>query len=384
MRYTSGVGPRRLYLHLGTPKTGTTYLQELLWHHRRVLARHGLHYPGRVPEAHFLAAQDLQRMSFNDWPDPMASGAWPRLVDEVRRRSGTVVLSHELFGDASPADAQRALQDLSFTEVHLVVTARDLARQVPAVWQEDLKNRHHWAYEDFLTAVRPGSGVRTWFGEAFWSRQDVPRVLDRWAGGLRPSHVHVVTVPQPGQPRDVLWRRFASVVGVDPGLVDASHELRTNRSLDALEAALMRRLNSAVAGTVDWPVYGRAVEHVAGEVFGGRDRGRIVLPERDHAWAQQKGAEMVRVLAGRGYDVVGDLEELQVGPPEPQGRHPDRVDDGELLEVAVQALGELLFRNPLPPPEPRGAELAQQLALRAARGVRERARKRVRAVRRSV
>ena len=42
------------------------------------------------------------------------------------------------------------MQDLSFAEVHVVCTARDLARQIPAVWQEDVKNRHVVTFADFV------------------------------------------------------------------------------------------------------------------------------------------------------------------------------------------------------------------------------------------
>ena len=383
MRYNSPVAPpRRLYLHLGTPKTGTTYLQELLWHHREVLAAHGLHYPGAVPEAHFLAATDLQHVPFNDHEDAAAAGAWERLVEQVRGLSGTVVLSHELFGDASPEQAQRALRELSFTDVHLVVTARDLARQLPAAWQEDLKNRHHWTFARYLTAVRPGTGVRTWFGELFWHRQDVPRVLDRWARTLPPEKVHVVTVPPRGQSTDVLWRRFASVLGVDPGLVDATHELRSNRSLDALEAQLLRRLNRAVEDVVDWPTYGPVVAHLSQEVLGRHDRPRIALPADDHGWAADEAGQLVADLRARGYAVVGDLDELRVGPPPAEPvRHPDVATDSELLEVAVQVLADVLFVRPLPPPHVGGFELARRVATRARRAVRQAGRRVLTAVR---
>ena len=366
------MAPRRLYLHLGTPKTGTTYVQELLWHHREVLAGHGVHYPGAVPEAHFLAATDLQHVPFNDHADAAAEGAWRRLVEQVRRLEGTVVLSHELFGDASAEQAERALRDLAPAEVHLVVTARDLARQVPAAWQEDLKNRHHWGFAGYLTAVRPGTGVRTWFGELFWHRQDVPRVLERWARDLPAERVHVVTVPPRGQSTDVLWRRFASVIGVDPALVDATHDLRANRSIDALEAQLLRRLNRRVEGTVDWPTYGPVLAHLSAAVLGRSDRPRIELPPEDHGWAAEKADAMVAELTARGYDVVGDLDELRVGPPPSRpARHADEGTDGELLDVAVDVLADVLFRHPLPPPHVGGVELARRVAARVGRAVRQ-------------
>ena len=42
----------RVYLHIGAPKTGTTYLQEVLFTNRARLAEHGVLYPGESRTAH--------------------------------------------------------------------------------------------------------------------------------------------------------------------------------------------------------------------------------------------------------------------------------------------------------------------------------------------
>ena len=40
---------RRVYLHVGAPKTGTTYLQDRLTLNADSLAGHGVHFPTRSP-----------------------------------------------------------------------------------------------------------------------------------------------------------------------------------------------------------------------------------------------------------------------------------------------------------------------------------------------
>jgi hypothetical protein len=35
----------KVFVHIGLPKTGTTFLQSRLWHHREMLVRHGIYYP---------------------------------------------------------------------------------------------------------------------------------------------------------------------------------------------------------------------------------------------------------------------------------------------------------------------------------------------------
>ena len=39
----------RVFVHVGTPKSGTTYLQAGLWAQREALGSHGLLFPGRTP-----------------------------------------------------------------------------------------------------------------------------------------------------------------------------------------------------------------------------------------------------------------------------------------------------------------------------------------------
>ena len=53
---------KKVYLHVGTPKTGTSYLQHVLFHNQARLRSHGIHYPADRFDAHFLAALDLMRL----------------------------------------------------------------------------------------------------------------------------------------------------------------------------------------------------------------------------------------------------------------------------------------------------------------------------------
>ena len=53
---------RRVLLHVGTPKTGTSYLQDVLFRNQRTLAEHGILYAADRHDAHFLAALDLMRL----------------------------------------------------------------------------------------------------------------------------------------------------------------------------------------------------------------------------------------------------------------------------------------------------------------------------------
>ncbi len=342
----TGSATTRVFLHVGTPKTGTTYLQDLLWRNRSELGRRGVCYPGKYRESQFLAAMDLQGASIEEVGDlaPILPFAWDRLVAKVAAARGTVVVSHELFSPMEPDRIERVLKAFGGAELHVVCTVRDLARQLPAVWQEDLKNRHTLGFAEFIDAVRdPVQGH--WLGELFWRMQDVPDVLRRWAGTLPPQRVHVVTVPPPGSAPEQLWRRFAAVLGVRPdGLDDSPAE--PNRSLAPAEAQLLRRLNLALPPDLPWRVYERTVRQELVDALARRPGGacRLTLPADHVPWVSEQAKQMVTELADGGYQVVGDLDDL-LPTVAPAGPDPDEVSDSELFEVALDAARDIVERH---------------------------------------
>jgi hypothetical protein len=329
---------RRVYLHIGLPKTGTTAVQEMLWLNRDALAAAGVCYPGYVHTAHFLAAIDLQPQRYRDWLEPLSEGAWDRLAEHVRSWPGTSVISCELLATATPEQVERALASLDSAEVHVICTARDLARQIPSVWQENVKTGQATSFPDLCAALRTGEPAET--SGLFWDYQDLTRILRTWTGSLPPERVHVVTVPHDGSG---LWPRFASVLELDvSGLERAGGD---NSSLGATEVELLRRLNLAL--DVDWPHYASVVkDQLATEVLARRPGPRrITIGVDDHPWVRKQAQQFVDEIREAGYHVVGDLadllpfeEDLETGFPEPS--------DGELLDAAVDALARLVPRAP--------------------------------------
>ncbi len=235
---------RKVIVHVGAPKTGTSYVQDLLFTHRAALADAGTLYPADRFDAHFLAALDLMELQWGGL-EKQAVGAWDRLAEQVRAWSGTVIISHEILATATPAQVQRAFESFGDdTEVHVLVSARDLVRQVPAEWQENVKHRRIVGYRDYLDKITdPGreGTLAAWF----WGVQEVPDILERWGGTLPPEQVHVVTVPPPDAPRGLLWERFAQVFGLDAATY-ATETGRHNPSLGVPETALIRRINERV------------------------------------------------------------------------------------------------------------------------------------------
>jgi hypothetical protein len=329
-----------VFFHIGAPKTGTTYLQHVMAYNRTELRRAGLSYPSSQI-AHFWASQDLRGTGFRGFVDPHVPGAWDRLVNDARGWPRRSIIGHESFATASPAQIDRALADLAFADVHLVYTARDLARQLPAVWQERIKNRSVQSYADFLSSIRAGRrsgdpGVRH-----FWNMHGISRVLRRWGRNVDPDHIHIVTVPPPGSARDELWRRFATLLGVEPGDYRTDVPRGLNSSLGAAEAAVLRRFNEAIADRdVPWPAYAAVFKQQIAPSLGARFD-RIELPKDAYDWAVAWSERTVEALRRSGYDVVGNIDDL-VPTTRPTGVDPDDVPPDQFAEAALAGMVSLV------------------------------------------
>ena len=230
---------------------------------------------------------------------------------------------------------------LADVEVHVVVTARDWARQIPAEWQQFVKTRHQGTYEHFLDALRDNPGHR------FWQAQDYAEILARWGAGLPPSQVHVVTVPPAGAPPGLLLERFCSAVGLDPTTLD-SDTPRGNPSLGFEQAELMRRINTTLGDRMPKPRagYNRVAKFwFAEKVLTTTAGTRLVLPADRWPWAQEISRAQVERLAAAGYDVVGDLSDLSPTPPPPADAAPMTASDAVLLDIALEGLAAALTQR---------------------------------------
>jgi hypothetical protein len=330
---------RVVYLHVGAPKTGTTYLQDRLSLNRGSLARHGIHYPlGLHQSDHFGPALDLLKVPWGGLQHDV-EGQWDALSARVRRVDGTVVVSHEILAAARPGQVRRAMAAFDGSEVHLVYSARDLARQIPAEWQESIKHQRKVGFAGFLKQVQAAKRTRPslWF----WRVQSLPDVLTRWSRGLAPERVHLVTVPQPGAPRDLLWQRYCTAFGIDPTWAPQQSG-RENASIGAAETYLLRRLNRRLrqAGLTS-EAYRRLIrEVVVHQTLARRGGTRVTLPPAAFPWAAEVAEEWVEWVQGSGIQVIGDVADLRPVPPPPDQpwANPDRPPRPEMVDAAVDAI----------------------------------------------
>ncbi len=336
----------RIYLHIGEPKTGTTFLQDALWGNRARLAAQGLQLPGYADRDHSRASRDLRETPrpASDPADPWI-GEWDVLAGQALRTRGRAVISNELLAASSPQQAGRAVQSLLQAEVHVVATVRDFAALLSSEWQEAVKCRGTTGWEAWLDEVIAAEHAahrrrRSWF----WRVHDTLAILDMWSRHIPPDQVHVITVPRQDS-AGLLWARFAAVTGIEPGGYDLA-QARRNSSLGVAETEFLRLVNQALpTGMPDW-FYAREIKQIlAHGVLSARPHlSRLALLPSQHAWAAEQAEILIAGLRDAKYDVVGDLAELRPGSAARPHASSASPSAEQQLEAAVQVAAALADR----------------------------------------
>lgn len=332
----------RVVLHVGLPKSGTTFLQHSLAENAVALEDRGVLYPQTDDDVMFRAALDV-RGNHKAWGRRRkdVEGAWDHLAGRAHAHLGTTVVSHELLAAAGSRQIDSALSMLKGLDVHLVVTARDPARQLVSEWQEGVKHGRMLGFADFEAAVRAGDGG---VAEHFHSAQDLPGVLSRWGRWLPAENVHVVTVAPDGTDPRLLWARFGEVVGFDPTGFPAAGPAHANESLGIDEVDLLRRVNIALDGRLAQPAYGSLVkQRIAQQLLAPRASARPRLPLRMYDALVPLGETWKTEIERAGYTVHGSLDDLVPVPPDAEPIHPDDASPTAQVDGAATVIAELLL-----------------------------------------
>lgn len=329
----------RLVLHIGSMKSGTSFIQNVLGHNKETLQASGVLFPGERWKAQVKAVLDLMGHGGPEQPPLDPDGAWTKLADEVNRWSGTAVISMEFLGPRRADKIAQILASFPDTRVEAVLTCRDLARNIPAMWLESVQNGSVTGWADYLEAVRT-EDTTSRVGRGFWRQQAVPATALRWAGALGESRMTVLTVPRPGAAPGLLWERFASTIGVDPTVCDL--DVRANPSIGLATAQVLLQLNQRMVcedGTQPRG-YDTYVKHALAKRGLVQRQGVEPRLGLSAGWVTERGEQQIKQLRHDGHPVIGDLAELT---PEPvPGIDAADVDAEQQLAAAVDGMAHLV------------------------------------------
>jgi len=332
----------RVVLHVGTMKSGTSYLQTLLFAQKERLADTGVLVPGRAWIDQVRAVRHAL--------SPRKGGSRPRwdaMVEEIRAAEGTAVVSMEYLGPAHPDTIAGIVAALEAPEVRVVVTARDLNRTLVSMWQETIQNGRTWTWEEYVAdaeAKRPVAGVgvvdRETAGGTFWRQQDLVRMVADWSKVVGSDGVVLATLPQPGAPRHTLAERFAEASGLE---LDVHREVTTvNESLGLASVLVLRRVNELLdARDLPFPTgQGLRKRILAKTVLAARRYDEPALGLVTPAWVREQTEQTVTALKQAGTHLVGEWADLD--PVDVPGVEPDDVPLADVHEAALEGLAGLI------------------------------------------
>jgi hypothetical protein len=323
-----------IHLHVGEPKSGTTYLQAMLDENREALEQAGLLTPGQREQ--IRSAQDAIRGTSD-------GQLWQAMAHKLVAWSGSdALVSMETLCRANPSSVKRAVRAFGDAEVRVHITVRDVLRSLPAQWQQSTQHRKTWTWPEYSGAVIAGQSGHA-ATRNFWSQHDLEAILKRWSKVVGAQRVYVITVPRGGADPLLLWQRFAQALSLPA--VEVSQVSPSNESLGEVSAELMRRVNEAIEPLeLSEKQYNHAVRAVlARKVLAPRRSAepKVLPPPEAAPWAQRESERLIAAVTDAGVHVVGDLDELrpQVGETGPVAHVPS---DSDLAVAATEAVSGLV------------------------------------------
>lgn len=332
--------PETFYLHVGTRKSGTTTLQSITRASEEQLLAAGLGFPFGVPTG--TNRRPFMSLMRKLGGDPAKR---PAAVERLRASVAATSQKRAMFSAeglaALPADVIATLAEaLQDTDLHIIVTVRDLARQLPSEWQQSSKLGEVPGYLEFCDqVVDPASEL----SELFLARYDAADIAARWGAAVGPDRVHLIVLPQQRGDENWLPRTFFGLMDVGMDSLKFSDVAR-NTSMGYAEAELLRRTVAGFNARETYQPYEihllvrkewKPTEAGAGDKIG--------VPQAALDWCRARAERQIEEIKAGGWQVIGDLEDLRPNPSTPVFTERDSRDAE--LAVAMEQLGRFMTRD---------------------------------------
>ena len=306
---------KRLIIHPGFHKSGTTALQESFALNRPLLRENGIFYPPIGSKAHHRVAWALTQRPWG-WNrrggERTPEKYWDRMSSRINgAKEETVILSSEFFSEIDGERIRKIRSEIKGRDIQILFTLRPLAKLLPSSYQQYLKYGITIEYEDWLHAIldKPGESK---VSPTFWKRHSHGKVVARWVDIFGKSNVTLLIVNE-AQPT-FLFDEINKFLNLPTGTLNAAPS-GSNRSLTMEEISLLLELNRQFPKERVWDeyeVFVRAgyIRHLTDHVPPAADKARLLTPQ----WAVDKANELGKViqkeLLGTGVKIIGDVDSI--------------------------------------------------------------------------
>lgn len=325
----------QLYLHIGMPKTGTTYVQSVLHAGAAQLEEQGLTLLPASRQGNFRLSVAVRGGG--------SGTVVTRFGKRLRKvRTPRVLASDEMLGGATSEQIADFLAVCGDAEVHVVLSVRSLSRLLPSTWQQRVQQRGESpSLEDFLAAVTSREGE---LAERWWRERGVVQALERWAEQVPLERMHVITMPGAGSDPRSLLERHGSVLGIDVSVLDEG-VAKPNVSLGWAQAEVLRQ----VKDRVPTELHTRQAYLPVGKAWLGAahlapQRGAPPrMPSSLRTWCEDEAAATIAWLQAQPIEIAGDLDDLR--PRDADFVDDPRLDPEAVAEAAIEALTSIALER---------------------------------------
>ena len=306
---------KRLIIHPGFHKSGTTALQESFALNRALLRERGILYPHIGTKAHHRIAWALTQRPWG-WNkrggERTPEKHWDRMVDRINSaKEATVVLSSEFFTEIDGEKIRKIRSDIKGRDIQILFTIRPLAKLLPSSYQQYLKYGITVEYEDWLHAILDNPGESK-VSPTFWKRHSHGKVVAKWVDIFGKPNVTLLIVNE-AQPT-FLFDEINGLLDLPKGTINAAPS-GSNRSLTVEEISLLLEINRQFPKGRVWDEYElfiRAgyIRQLTDNVAPAPDKARLLTPQWAIDKANELGCEIQEELSNLGVKIIGDIESL--------------------------------------------------------------------------
>lgn len=317
----------KIVLHIGTMKSGTTYLQHGLISQLSRLSSGGWLYP--MSFAPVRGAINHERAIYGlvgnhiPWVDSQTQAnmnpQWQKLIAEVNQTDKNVLLSAEAVASMLEDGIELLLKALPEREIQMVLTARDLARVLPSSWQQSVRNGRPYGYQEYFERIQRAKElpISESVGSNFWRSYQLSDVINRWQKFLPLENISIVTVPNKTS-SNTLWERFVTALSLPLETVEPKFDdKKSHTSITWPEAEALNQLNQKWSSQKKpKKTQDQLRRRIVQEGFQHREnRGRpiaLTAPwlELARRWADEDVAQLTQI----GVRIHGDISDLRVSP----------------------------------------------------------------------
>jgi hypothetical protein len=296
---------KKVYLHVGFHKTGTTAIQESLYSHSDQLKDLGISYATKKGKANHREAWALSERYWG-WKkrggEKTSIVEWKKRVKDLKAQKINSVLSSEFFSEIDDTQLDQIAHDLKNFDVEVIFTIRPLAKLLGSSYQQYLKYGIKASYEEWLEDIFRNS-EKLKYTPTFWKRHRHEAVIARWAKAFGNQKIHLVVVDE-SEP-DLLYDAFNKILKLPAGTLKEVKGSGSNRSLNYPEISLLLAINKAFPKERAWSDYEifireGSIRHLTNQVQLAELGTKLLTPQ----WAVDESAR----LSSNSIVKINDLE----------------------------------------------------------------------------